>query len=373
MRLHILHQDTSLATCMEEYKRNRTGEGPLTESEMAEIWTAWNEEMERMVPARVPLMIGELQSPERAASRAHAEIKVIAAVEQRWGSTFRQLQHLIEAVKELARRFLIRLEETPAEDIGDIHVVRTILATRAIQTALGIEALLRAGHAAAGWAQWRSLHELAVVAKFINKHGEATATAYMQHGIEQSYRTLKAIQSHHKTIADDPELVKMLKNHSEWKKVLESPEWYGSGFGATYGWAGAALGKQRPDFSELEADVGMSVARPEYQRASNVVHPGIRGFLDHQHGDAINSTPQPWEPHAEALGEPLALTAKTMTALTGGLVDVSSAASDLVLIGAATHFRDGVLATVYPQEAKSAEDAPGSESPSDDAMEGTGR
>jgi hypothetical protein len=372
MRLHILHQDTSLAIFMEEYKRTRTSEGPLTESEMAEICTAWDQELERIVPARIPLMIAEIQSPERAASRSHAEIKVVAAVEQRWGSTFRQLQHLIEVIKELVRRFLIRLEETPAEDVGDIHVVRTILAARAIQTALGIEALLRAGHAAPAWAQWRSLHELAVVTKFINKHGEATATAYMQHGIEQSYRTLKAIQSHHKTIADEPELVKMLKSHSEWKKVLESPEWYGSGFGATYGWAGPAIGKHRPEFSDLEADVGMSVARPEYQRASNVVHPGIRGFLDHQYRDPGDSTPQPWEPNAGALGEPLALTAKTLTALTGGLVDVSSAASDLVLIGAVTHFRDAVLATVYPQESKSAGDAASVESASDNPMEGTG-
>ena len=349
MRLHILHQDTSLAIFMEEYKRNRTAEGPLTEAEMAEIWTGGNEEPERIVPARVPLMIAEIQSAERAAARSHLEIKVAAAVEQRWGSTFRHLQHLIEGVKELARRFRIRLEETPAEHVGDIHVVRTILAARAIQTALGIEALLRSGHAAAAWAQWRILHELAVVAKFISKHGEATATAYMQHGVEQSHRTLKAIQTHHKSSADDPNLVEMLKTHDDWIKVLESPEWYGPGFGATYGWAGAALGKQRPDFKQLESDVGMSVARPEYQRASHVVHPNIRGFLDHQHGEHGDGVSQPWDPHATSLGEPLALTAKTLTAFTGGLADVSSPASDLVLLSAITHFRDEVLATIYPE------------------------
>lgn len=356
MRLHILHQDTSLAIFTEEYKQKRKTEGPLTEAEMQEILDGWDQELERIVPARVPLMITEIKSAARAAARSHAEIKVAAAVEHRWGSTFRHLQHLIEAVKELARRFRIRLEETPAEHVGDIHVVRTILAARAIQTTLGIEALLRAGHAAAAWAQWRILHELAVVALFITKHGEATATAYMQHGVEQSHRTLKAIQTHHKSSADNPLLTEMLKTHDDWIKVLESPEWYGPGFGATYGWAGAALGKQRPDFKHLESDVGMSVARPEYQRASHVVHPGIRGFLDHQPNEARDGTRQPWDPHAALLGEPLALTAKTLTAFTGGLVDLSSAASDLVLIGAITHFRDEVLATIYP-EGENAEDS----------------
>ncbi|MBB4635628.1 DUF5677 domain-containing protein [Longimicrobium terrae] len=349
MRVHILHQDTSLAIYTEEYKRNRTTEGPLTEAELAEIWTGYNEELEQTVPRRIPLMIAEIQSAERAAARSHREIKVAAGVEQRWGAAFRHLQHLIGAVEELARRFIIRLEETPDEHVGSIHVARTVLITRAIQTALGAETLLRAGHCAAAWAQWRTLHELAVVALFVNKHGDAVAAAYMQHGIEQSYRTLKAIQTHHKSIADDPKLAELLKAYSGWKKMLESPEMYGSGFGATYGWAGAVLGKSRPDFTDLEADVKMSVARAEYQRASNVVHPGVRGFLDHQPDDPAERASQPWQPHAALLGEPLALTAKTLTALIGGIVDVSSAASDYVLLGTISHFRDEVLATVYPR------------------------
>lgn len=93
----------------------------------------------------------------------------------------------------------------------------------------------------------------------------------------------------------------------------------------------------------------MSVARPEYQRASHVVHPGIRGFLDHQPEEAGGRDEIPVGAAAALLGEPLALTAKTLTAFTGGLVDLSSAASDLVLIGAITHLRDEGLATIYPE------------------------
>ncbi|HEX8433037.1 MAG TPA: hypothetical protein VF625_17250, partial [Longimicrobium sp.] len=126
-------------------------------------------------------------------------------------------------------------------------------------------------------------------------------------------------------------------------------------FGTAYGWAGGPIGKKRPDFSDLEKDVGMSVARPEYQRATNVVHPGIRGFLDHQHDELGEGAGLPWEPHAASLGEPLALTAKTLTAFTGGLIDLSSAASDLVLTSTITHFRDKVVAAVYPSSERPGE------------------
>jgi hypothetical protein len=47
---------------------------------------------------------------------------------------------------------------------------------------------------------------------------------------------------------------------------------------------------------------------------------------------------------------------ETLTAFTGGLADISSPASDLVLLSAITHFRDEVLATIYP-EGESVEDS----------------
>ena len=349
MRIRILHPDTSLLIHLEEYKRTRTAEGPLTEQEMEAISAGYDEELERIVPARIPILIEEIRSAERARARSHDQIKVAAEVEAEWGKAFRHLQDLIEAVSELTRRHRIRLNESPEEHIGDRHVARTVLAARAVQTALGIEILLRAGHAAAAWAQWRILHELAVVTRFVRKHGEAAAAAYLQHGIEQSYRTLKAIRTHHTVGVDSPLLTQMLENHDEWRKVLESPEWHGPGFGATYGWAAAALGRKRPTFADLERDVGMSVARPEYQRASHVIHSGVRGFLDHLPEDTADESRLPWAPHAGLLQEPLALTAKTLTVVTGGLVDVESPASDLVLLGAITHFRDEVLATIYPE------------------------
>lgn len=355
MRLRIMHDDTTLAQFIEDYKVNRPGQEPasepLSEHEVAEVWRLYNEHLEKLVPRLIPGAVEDARSPSRAQQRAAMQMCAAAAVSHRRHRALQLFVDLTEIVKELVRRFRIRLKETEPDHITFTHIARTALGARAIDTVQSIELLLRSGYTPGAWALWRTLHELAVVTKFITKQGEDVAKAYVEHGYAQSHRTLKAYGKH-SSIKSDPHFQNLLAESGALIEALRSNGGYGTSFETNYGWAVCADIKKRcPDFSDVELSVGMSVARPEYQRASHVVHPGIRGLLDHQAADLDTGLRQPWDPTPELLDEPLALTAKTLTALAGGMIDLSSPMSDVVLIGAIGQLRDELLTELYPDSA----------------------
>ncbi len=62
------------------------------------------------------------------------------------------------------------------------------LHARACQIASEVLKLLKSGFADGAHARWRSLHEVAVVALFIHKHGNDVAEKYLLHDVVESYR-----------------------------------------------------------------------------------------------------------------------------------------------------------------------------------------
>jgi Family of unknown function (DUF5677) len=52
---------------------------------------------------------------------------------------------------------------------------------------------------------------------------------------------------------------------------------FGDPYGEEYGWAAKALGNKRPNFSDIERDVGLAHLRPYYKLASHNVHANPKG------------------------------------------------------------------------------------------------
>jgi hypothetical protein len=154
--------------------------------------------------------------------------------------------------------------------------VLTRLHARACQVATEITTLLEAGFADGAMARWRTLHEIAVVAFFVQDGGEDVAERYVHHQVVESRRAAQKHEKvrerlHEKPIAP----TKLARLEKVYRVLLDR---YKKPFRAQYGWAADKLGKDRPDFSDIEAAVNIDHLRPYYQLASHPVHANPKGI-----------------------------------------------------------------------------------------------
>jgi hypothetical protein len=138
----------------------------------------------------------------------------------------------------------------------------------------GVMCLLRGGFADGALTRWRSLHEIAVVAMFIVKHGHKAAFPYRMsvwfQGLKRAIDYNKhADRGGHEPIgADDLAQINALRDEAEKKlgRVL-SDDW---------DWAAeTGIKKGRLTFADLEKDVDMEHWRPRYRWACQHTHAGF--------------------------------------------------------------------------------------------------
>jgi hypothetical protein len=152
---------------------------------------------------------------------------------------------------------------------------QTRLHARATQVAGEVEVLLRTGYADGAMSRWRTIHELAMVAYFIQQHGEEVAQRYLDHLSVDSLRMARVYRSASEKLGYEP------MADAEWdqlqKAVNSLKDMYGKEFGSEYGWAAKALGKDAPKFADIERAVEFEKLRPYYKMASDNVHAGPKG------------------------------------------------------------------------------------------------
>jgi hypothetical protein len=136
--------------------------------------------------------------------------------------------------------------------------------------------LMRSGFPDGAHARWRTLHEIAVVSIFIAKHGKAVAERYVDHDIVDSYKSAVQHQKYFEAMClesiPDQEFEQIKTAYEDAVKR------YGSAFKWDYGWAASVLGKERPLFTDIEANVELERWRPYYKMASRSVHANIKGI-----------------------------------------------------------------------------------------------
>ena len=177
----------------------------------------------------------------------------------------------VEAGTEFNRKF-----HNDAVASGDaVFEVLTRLHAKGCQVSGEVLALLHAGYADGAHARWRSLHEMAVVASFIEDQGQELAERYLLHETIQQYNLANQYQKYFGRLGHEPPSKENLDQLRVQRDELIVR--FGEAFKDDYGWASAAIGINRPKISDIEQHVQLDHMRPYYRMASDNVHANSHG------------------------------------------------------------------------------------------------
>lgn len=193
-------------------------------------------------------------------------------LERLWGIGFESLRLLKRTALQLNRQ---TIDTSPGSDADPkLHALLQVHA-RSLVVYAEVCVLLESGYAWGAFARWRSMHELAVIARILHDGSAATARRYLaQKWVE---------------IADAAERGTLLgargRQSSEERRIVadliarraELLERHGSELRNAYGWAARVLKKKKPTFEDLEAKARLRRRRALYKHASKLVHASAGG------------------------------------------------------------------------------------------------
>lgn len=254
----------------------------FSDAEADEIVNRFSSALSEAIPATVEesadIFVQELRRKLR--SRVRAGLKDRKRFEKTrvklWNRPFELLEFFLSVVIEIGGNFNDHYRETAAKEGDLLFEVLTRLHARACKTGSEVMVLMRSGFPDGAHARWRTLHEIAVVSIFIAKHGKAVAERYVDHDIVDSYKSAVQHQKYFEAMClesiPDQEFEQIKTAYEDAVKR------YGSAFKGDYGWAASVLGKERPLFTDIEANVELERWRPYYKMASRSVHANIKGI-----------------------------------------------------------------------------------------------
>jgi hypothetical protein len=254
----------------------------LSDDEIKKIVDEFSTALMKAIPASVDetadLILTDLNRRSgKEVKQIRGERKAFAKrVRSRWSKAIDLFELYLALCAEAGAGFNKHYRRRAAKKNDFVFDVLTRLLARGCQVGLEVLTLLEAGLADGAHARWRTLHEIACVAVFIKEHDQDVAERYLLHDVVESYKGANQYQQwcqelHHKRLPKRT-MDKLLRNYDIAKQQ------FGKAFCSDYGWAAAALGRDRPRFSDIEKDVGLEKLRPYYKLASHNVHAGARGI-----------------------------------------------------------------------------------------------
>jgi hypothetical protein len=197
-------------------------------------------------------------------------------LEGRWGTPLGQLRMLLTMAREWGQWNFDRQKSSKSTGKAILKEILTRQHVRACQVTDEILCLLENGFADGAMARWRTLHEIAVVAAVISRHGEAIAQRYLAHQAVESKRAMSKYLDCCQQLGYKPLPAREVKKVQ--KAYDAAITKYGEGFKTDYGWAAEHLKKKRPTFADLEAEAGRAEMRSHYQMGNDNVHAGIKSM-----------------------------------------------------------------------------------------------
>ncbi|WP_337171405.1 DUF5677 domain-containing protein [Gemmatimonas aurantiaca] len=194
----------------------------------------------------------------------------------RWADGLDRLEVLVHTAVEFGHEMHERIRKD--EVLGKNPIVCALhrLHARACRVCGEILALLESGYPDGAHARWRTLHEIAVVAMFLRQSESDVAERYLLHDAVGASRAAHQFEEHVAALGWDPvppnELAELRSRHDE---LIAR---FGKSFGGDYGWACAALDKERVTLADIEAHLDLKRWRPFYRWASEAVHAGPGGL-----------------------------------------------------------------------------------------------
>jgi hypothetical protein len=276
--------------------------------------------------------------PSELAIRAGERRDVAERVARWWGEALDLLDQLLSVAEEFGTFHVKRFAAAPSRFPGTYPLLID-LHSRGVQVAEETLALLRCGFAAGAEARWRTLHETAVVAAFVAKHGLGTVERYAEHDHVRVKKAMDSEQEHHRELGLEPYTDEDMKEAAERYEELRRK--YGSAFLGDYGWAAHALGRKPdgkpPTFMDIEASLGLRVHRAAYKSASQAIHAGPGALIDNP-GKRDGTTP-PFLMRGTEFGlvEPGARTAGSIGLLSRALMEWRPYPFDQIALKAMQH------------------------------------
>lgn len=220
--------------------------------------------------------------PEMVEERRANFARYNAVIEEYWGVAFGFLEALVRIAFEAGEDFFsTRAASANAEEDLAFYVL-TRLHARACRIGEEALVLMKNGYGLAAQARWRSLHEVVVVAAFIEKHGNDLAERYLLHEGIESWRAIEEYQARVDRLPDyEPVAEDELAEARKTRDDLVGR--FGSSFGGAYGWAAEALAcntkLKAKGFAAIEEDVELDHHRSHYRMASHPTHANPKGIL----------------------------------------------------------------------------------------------
>jgi hypothetical protein len=220
------------------------------EKELDELYQEFIEKLEESFPEileemSMPILAG-LKKSMPSMLKAHR--KDIKSFEKNLHNDWKKPFDLFEAFWVLAfeagGEFNNEFRKDENEAGNYVLEALTRLHARACQIASEVLVLLKSGFADGAHARWRSLHEIAVVASFIRKHGNDIAERYLLHDNIESYKAATLHQKYYEALgvkpisADEYDSLRAVR-----EKLIAR---FGSSYKNNYGWAASVLNKDDP-------------------------------------------------------------------------------------------------------------------------------
>ena len=137
--------------------------------------------------------------------------------------------------------------------------------------------LIRHRYGNASWSRWRTLHEAATVISALAEIGDKATDPYLAHGLIELLKYKQMVNEYYEfnnSESFDQEKIGALK-----KKESRAIKKYGNNIKNSYGWAAIATGESISNFKQLEARFGLKQFRPQYKKASQLIHSGPESLI----------------------------------------------------------------------------------------------
>ena len=212
----------------------------VLENLLTQATREWSEEKHQQIVNDLPSILRE----ERKIQQSFQKV-----LKSTWGEALDKLNVFLSLVTEAGDDIAREYSPTNTDEPDYVYQVLIGLHARACQIGREVHTLLSNGFADGAHARWRSLHEVSVVASFIQEHGQEVAERYLLHDWIESQ---KAAQLHVKYAsrinepAPSDEELKFLDE--EYRSLLAR---FGKEFASQYGWAAAIIKQRAPNFADI--------------------------------------------------------------------------------------------------------------------------
>lgn len=193
---------------------------------------------------------------------------------RRWRRAFELYEIIRGVATEIGEKHAQEQFEASEDEHDYIFGALSYLHPRMLLVAGEIDALLRTGFPDGALARWRTLHEISVVAMFIEQSDQATAKRYLASFQFNALRAANQLNKYADRAKLNPfstEEIAEMESH-----CVALTEDLGRQIKGDYDWAKEAVGKNRPTLLDLEEASGLDHWRPRYRWASQHTHAGHR-------------------------------------------------------------------------------------------------